>query len=286
LAVARAAEDAGFDGVWVPDHLINLTRPTAGVLECWTVLAAVAAATTRIHVGPLVIATPLRHPPLLAKQAGTLSDLAPGRLSLGLGSGGFTYDASCAQLGIAPLPATERVEHVAETIRCLRRVLNDDPAEVAGRFATVTGARIYPRPTAPIPIVVAAERPRRLALAARLADGWSCPRPEHLEAGLAALEHAGRARDTITVSAYVVTVIAENDPAAARVLAGAGRAAHAVGNVEEHHIVGGPRRVVARIADFVSRGVDELVLDLRGTPHLEAIALLEQAVLPQLRVES
>lgn len=279
LAVARAAEAAGLDAVWVPDHLINLGRPTAGVLECWTVLSAVAAATTRVRVGPLVIATPLRHPALLAKQAATLCDLAAGRVTLGLGAGGFTYAAACRQLGIAPLSPHERVVHVAETIDCLRRLLGDDPADVAGRFVAARGARVFPRPSTPIPVVVAAERPRMLRLAARLADGWNCPRPEGLEAGMAALARAGRARDSITISAYVVTVIAENDAAAARALARAGRAAHAFGNVEQHHIVGGPARVIERIADFARRGAEELVIDLRGTPPLEAIELFRREVL-------
>jgi coenzyme F420-dependent glucose-6-phosphate dehydrogenase len=231
----------------------------------------------------MVIATPLRHSPLLAKQAATLCDLAPGRVALGLGAGGFTYDDACAQLGIAPLSVGDRVAHVAETIRCVRTMLADDPADIAGRFVTVTGARVFPRPAQPMPIIVAAERPRMLRMAARLADGWNCGRPEYLEAGLAALARAGREPSTIQVSAYVVTVIAENDAAAAHALSRAGRAAHAFGNLEQHHIVGGPARVIERIADFVRRGVDELVLDLRGTPQLEAIALLAREVLPRVR---
>lgn len=278
LAVARAAEAAGFAGVWVPDHLVNLSRPTAGVLECWTVLSAVAAATTRVQVGPLVIVTPLRHAGLLAKQVATLADVAPGRVTLGLGSGGFTYDEACRQLGFAPLAAGARVAHVAETIDYLRAVLANDPASFAGRFFQANDARVFPRPAQTVPIVIGAERPQMIHVAARLADGWNCPRPEHLETGIAALARAGRARGTIQISAYVVTVIGENDAAAERALARAGRAAHAFGDVTQHHIVGGPARVRDRIADFARRGADELVLDLRGTPHLEAIELLAGAL--------
>jgi alkanesulfonate monooxygenase SsuD/methylene tetrahydromethanopterin reductase-like flavin-dependent oxidoreductase (luciferase family) len=282
LAVARAVERAGFDAAWVPDHLVNQSRPRAGVLECWTVLAALAGVTQRLRLGPLIVATPLRHPPLLAKQVATLDNVAPGRITLGVGAGGFTYHAACAQLGITPLAASERVVHVEETIRCVRALLTDDPASIATRFVRVTEARVFPRPAQPIPIVVAAHRPRMLELAARLADGWNCPLPEHLEAGLTALARAGRERSTIEVSAYVVAVVAENAEAAARALARAGRAAHAFGDVTAHHIVGGPQRVIDRIADFVRRGADHLVLDLRGTPHLEAIELLAREVLPHL----
>jgi alkanesulfonate monooxygenase SsuD/methylene tetrahydromethanopterin reductase-like flavin-dependent oxidoreductase (luciferase family) len=278
LSVARAAEEAGFEGLWVPDHLLNLSRPTAGVLECWMVLAAVAAVTTRVRIGPLVVATPLRHPPLLAKQAATLCDLAPGRVVLGLGAGGFTYEEACRQLGIGALSAGDRVVHVRETIQCIRAMLSQESADFTGRFLAVTGARIFPRPEQMPPIILAAERSQMLQVTARLADGWNCPRPADLEVGLAALELAGRARASIDVSTYVVTVIAETDAAAAAALVRAGRGAHAFGDVEQHHIVGSPTRVIERIAEFARRGVNELVLDLRGTPHLEAIELLAETI--------
>src|SRR5262245_24508103 len=99
ITAAQAAERIGLEGVFVPDHLLNLSRPEAGVLECWTVLAAVASATVRLKVGTLVLTTPFRHGPLVAKQVATLDAIAPSRIVLGLGSGGFTYEATCAQFG-------------------------------------------------------------------------------------------------------------------------------------------------------------------------------------------
>jgi alkanesulfonate monooxygenase SsuD/methylene tetrahydromethanopterin reductase-like flavin-dependent oxidoreductase (luciferase family) len=282
LAVAQAAERAGFDGVCVPDHLVNLTRPQAGVLECWTVLAAVAAATERVRVGPLVIATSFRHPPFLAKQAATLDSIAPGRVVLGLGAGGFAYHATCAQMGLAALSGRDRVTHVEETITCVRQLLAADPVDLSGRFFRTTGARIYPRPERPIPIVVAARRPRMLELTARLADGWNCPLPHELEAGLAALAAHGRRPDTIEVSAYVIAVAAESDAAARHALARAGGAVRMFGDVERHHLWGGPARILDRVRDLARRGAGHLVLDLRGAPRLEAIALLACEVLPHL----
>jgi len=282
LDVARAAERAGFDGAWVPDHLVNLASAESGVLECWTVLAAVAAVTERMFLGTLVISTPFRHPPLLAKQAATLAALAPERLVLGLGAGGFTYDEACAQLGFGPLPPRDRVAHVEETILCLRRLWGEDPADFGGRFAQTLGSRLYPRPAQPIPIVVAARRPGMLRLAARLADGWNCPLPAELDAGLAAIERCGRDRGSIEVSAYVVTVPGANDDEARRALVRAGRAAQAFGDVERHHLFGSPGRMLDRIADFLRRRVDHLVLDVRGTPHEEAVDLLAREVLSRL----
>jgi len=282
LAAAAAAERVGLDGVFVPDHLLNVARPPAGVLECWTVLAALAARTTRVKLGTLVLATPFRHPPLLAKQAATLDAIAPGRIVLGLGAGGFTYAAACAQLGFTPLTPGARVAHVEETIACVRTLLGHDPADFAGTFARAEAARIYPRPGAAIPIIVAARQPRMLALAARAADGWNCPLPQELEAGLAALAAHGRQPETLEVSVYTIAVVGGTDADARRALARAGPAAQAFGDVEAHHLFGAPDRVRDRMADLVRRGADHIVLDIRGTPVPDALDLFAREVRPHL----
>ena len=282
VAAATAAERAGLHGVFVPDHLLNVARPAAGVLECWTVLAALAAVTERVKLGTLVLTTPFRHPPLLAKQVATLDAIAPGRILLGLGAGGFTYAQACAQFGFARLSARHRVAHVEETITCLRRLLHDDPASCDGVFVSADGARIHPRPAAAVPIIVAARRPGMLALAARLADGWNCPLPHELEVGLAAIAAHGRTRDTLEVSVYVITVIGGTEADARRALTRAGAAAQAFGDVEAHHLFGTPDRVRDRIADFGRRGADHLVLDIRGAPIPEALDLLTREVLAPL----
>lgn len=282
LAAARAAERAGLAAVWAPDHLLNAGRPRAGVLECLAVLAAVASATERVRVGTLVLATPLRHPPLLAKQLASIEALAPGRLVVGLGAGGMTYPAACAQLGFEPLSGAERVAHVAETAACLRALWRDDPAHFEGRFARAHGARVHPRPARPVPIVLAARRPRMLALAARIADGWNCPLPQELEVGLAALERHGRARHTIHVSAFSICVIGESEAAARRALDRAGPAAQLFGDVERHHVFGAPEQAAARIADLARRGAGEVALDVRGLPAAEAAELLARDVLPRV----
>jgi alkanesulfonate monooxygenase SsuD/methylene tetrahydromethanopterin reductase-like flavin-dependent oxidoreductase (luciferase family) len=282
LRAARAAERAGFDALYVPDHLTNLGAPRAGVLECWTALAALAAATERAAIGPLVLTTPFRWPPLLAKQAATLDAIAPGRVVLGLGAGGFTYEATCSQLGFPRLAPGERVAHVEETIACVRALLASDPARFEGRFARAEGARVWPRPAKPIPIVLAASRPRMLALAAREADGWNCPLPHELEAGLAAFARAGRARETLAVSVFSIAVVAESDAAARRALERAGRGAQLFGDVETHHLFGGPERACARLRDLARRGADEVVLDVRGLPVDEAVDVVAREVLPGL----
>src|SRR5690606_6872812 len=84
---AREAEAIGFDFVWLDDHAAHPARPRAPWSEVWTALAGLAAATTRVRLGPLVANVILRHPVLLARQARTVEQIAGGRLEVGLGAG-------------------------------------------------------------------------------------------------------------------------------------------------------------------------------------------------------
>src|SRR5664279_2234644 len=102
--MARAIEAVGFDAVWVGDHLLYRWDGIAearGPWECWTMLAAIAAVTSRITLGPLVASTSFHAPAMLAKQAATVDEISGGRLILGLGAGwneteyaafGFPFD--------------------------------------------------------------------------------------------------------------------------------------------------------------------------------------------------
>ncbi len=282
LDAARAAERAGLAAAWVPDQLLNVGRPEAGVLPCEAVLAAVAAVTTRISLGPLVLTTPFRHPPMLAKQMAGIEALAPGRLLLGLGAGGMTYADAADALGFERLSGADRVAHVEETIDCLRTLWREDPADFEGRFAWARATRIHPRPLTHVPIVLAAEGPRMLELTARKADAWSCPRPWGLAEGLDRLEALGRPRDSLDVSVFAIAVLGANEADAAAALKRAGPSAQLFGDVEEHHVFGGPERAAARIAKLHAEGAAQITLDPRGRPAPESIDLLVREVLPLL----
>ncbi len=281
-AAAVAAEAAQMDGIWVPDHLVNEARPQAGVLECWTALSALAVATKEVPIGPLVLVSGFRHPPLLARQAATLEAIAPGRLRIGLGTGGFTYQATCAQLDFEERQPAARVAHCEETIRCLREHWAAGDAGSQGSLPEPALARGYPLARQSMPIILAARRPAMLRLTARMADGWNCPLPSELVTGLATIESAGRTRESIHTSVFAILVTGSNENEARRALARAGPSAQLFGDVEEHHLFGSPARLLERIHELGRNGANEITIDVRGMPAVEAIDLLSREVLPHL----
>lgn len=266
--LARAAEDAGLDGIWIPDHLVPLRPDGPPPLECWTLLAALAGATSTIRVGSLVLVLPLRDPGLLALQARTLAAVAPGRLVLGVGLGGFTYRRAAASLGIATHDLAARGGALADALQHLRAALPGD----AARPGLWVGGR----------------SPDALAAAARAADGWNCPFAAELEPRLrdldAACAAAGRDPRSLARSVYALAAIARTEDEARRRAASSAAMAKLFGDLEREHVFGTPARAAERLRALAALGVEEIALHLAGghAERLDAIALLGREVLPLL----
>ncbi|MGI8781371.1 MAG: LLM class flavin-dependent oxidoreductase, partial [Solirubrobacteraceae bacterium] len=130
LALARAAEAAGFDAIWLGDHLLYRGgRPETGPWEAWTLLAALAAATDRVTLGPLVACAGFHPPGLLAKMAATIDEVSGGRFVLGLGAG-WNRDEFAA-FGI---PYDHRVSRFEEGFAIVRGMLAGERVTLDGRF--------------------------------------------------------------------------------------------------------------------------------------------------------
>jgi probable F420-dependent oxidoreductase len=212
-AMAVAAEESGLDSVWGADHVIfREGDETTGIHECWTVLTAVAAVTSRVEIGPLVLALPFRNPALTAKMAAELDEVSGGRLILGLGCGWHRpeFDAF-------GYPFEHRVSAFAEGLEILVPLLRGERVTFDGRYHRATDAELRPSPIRPggPPILIAGKKPRMLSLVARWADQWNAawygaPREAHeLRERLTnlhgALDAAGRdpASLEITVGIFV-----------------------------------------------------------------------------------
>lgn len=140
--MAALIESAGFDSVWVGEHLLyEIDGARVGPWEAWSVLAAVAATTERVEIGPLVAALPFHNPALLAKQAATVDEISGGRLVLGIGAGWNQLEFRAFGL-----PFDRRVDRFAEGFEILRRLLAGERVEFHGEFHDVTGAELLPRP--------------------------------------------------------------------------------------------------------------------------------------------
>jgi alkanesulfonate monooxygenase SsuD/methylene tetrahydromethanopterin reductase-like flavin-dependent oxidoreductase (luciferase family) len=173
------ADEGGFDGCWVIDHLAPLGPDRTGdVFEAWTLLAALAQATRRVRLGCLVTDNTHRHPGLLAKMAATVDHLSGGRLDVGLGAGGDAFVD--AMLGLPVLPAGERVARLAEACQVLERLWREPVATYAGRYYRLEQAVANPkplqRPHPPLWIGSSGER-RGLRVVAEHADVWTSANP-------------------------------------------------------------------------------------------------------------
>lgn len=171
---ARRAEDLGFDSIWLFDHLWPLSggkeRP---VMECWTTLAYLAAATERITIGTLVTRSSLRHPALLVKMAATVACIAPGRLVVGIGSGDEMSRDENEAFGIEYFAGDERIDQFEETVTVLMRSLHEPEVTLGGDFVSLESFRLSPRPPTPPRVWVGGRSADATAIAGRLADGWN-----------------------------------------------------------------------------------------------------------------
>jgi alkanesulfonate monooxygenase SsuD/methylene tetrahydromethanopterin reductase-like flavin-dependent oxidoreductase (luciferase family) len=170
--LARLAEDGGVDSLWLTDHFFHRGDGAAvgtetGYHEPWTLLGALAAITTRVELGTLVLSTSFRPAGLLAKMAATADDVAGGRLILGLGCG--WHEPEYQAFGY---PFDHRVGRFEEALRIIAPFVRSDRVTFEGQYQQVRGAAILPPPIRPIPILVAATGERMVRLTVELADAW------------------------------------------------------------------------------------------------------------------
>jgi alkanesulfonate monooxygenase SsuD/methylene tetrahydromethanopterin reductase-like flavin-dependent oxidoreductase (luciferase family) len=193
-------EAAGYEGLWSWDHFTTKGSRPNTVLEAWTTLTAMAALTSRVTLGTFVANVMNRHPAVLARMAATFQEVSGGRLVIGIGIGGHPREHR--QYGI-PFPGIpERVARLEEAIAVLRALWTGGPVDLPGPFYPLHEAIALPPADPRPPIIVGAQSPAGVRLAARVGDGWTCPperfarlQPIYREA----LDGAGRDRSTVRV---------------------------------------------------------------------------------------
>ena len=169
----RYFEELGFDSIWHCDHLLRPNDPTAPLFEAWTLLAAMAAETSRIRLGVLVSSNVLRHPALLAQEAITVDHISEGRLEVGIGCGWFEEEHE--RFGIPLYEPGVRVDKFSEALEIIDPLLRGETVSYEGRHYQLSQARLRPLPVQSPrpPLTLAAHGPRMLRISARYADRWN-----------------------------------------------------------------------------------------------------------------
>jgi probable F420-dependent oxidoreductase len=167
--MARAAEEVGFESIWVGDHyLYRDARGERGPWEAWALLAGLAAVTERVKLGPLVACLGFHTPAALAKTAATVDEISGGRLVLGVGAG--WNEAEFRAFG---LPFDHRVSRFEEAFEIVRRLLGGERVTFSGRYHSVEDAVLLPAPRRRVPLMVGANGPRMLAIALPHVQAWN-----------------------------------------------------------------------------------------------------------------
>ena len=257
--LALMIERDGWDGLWYADHYMPNApddQPLAGdMLECFSVLAGLAASVPRLRLGSMVAPTTVHHPAVLANRAATIDNISNGRFILGIGAGWQVNEHKA--YGIDLFEPRDRVTRFGESIEIISRLLSEDRVDFAGKHFTITNAPCEPKPVQkPLPLLVGSGSPRMLKFTARFAQGWNTwgtptTTPEVLARLNHACELAGRDPQTIHKTTQALVYIV-NDPAKVDAVRATAPA--------KSSLVGTTAQLTEMIGQYVDLGFDEFLL--------------------------
>jgi alkanesulfonate monooxygenase SsuD/methylene tetrahydromethanopterin reductase-like flavin-dependent oxidoreductase (luciferase family) len=254
LAMAQAAEAVGFDSIWVGDHLLYRDDDgrERGPWDAWTLLAALAVATERVRLGPLVACTAFHPPGLIARMAATLAEVSGGRFVLGLGAG--WNEEEFRAFG---LPYDHRVSRFEESFTIIRRLLAGERVTLEGTHVQAQDAVLIPAPPARPALMIGSNGARMLGIALPHVEVWNTWYEDfgNSAEGFASLNErisdaarlAGRDPAEIERSACVYVALDGSD---------AGRATTS----EAPPLEGSPQQLASTLSDFADAGADEAIL--------------------------
>jgi F420-dependent oxidoreductase-like protein len=260
----RLFEELGFDSVWDCDHFQQPSRPQGPYFEGWTLLAALAAETSRIRVGVLVTSNTFRHPALLAKEAATVDHVSGGRLEIGIGAGWYVPEHEA--FGLEFPPPAELVARFREAVEVVDLLLRQDVTTYEGRYYRLKDAPFRPGPVQKPrpPLTLGAHGPKMLRIVAEYADRWNSHgsvaemrrRNEILDEHCAAI---GRDPASIIRSLYGWSTLLPTDPWQ---------------SVEAfQHVVGSYREA----------GIDEFIIDAPRDDQFGVLERVAADLIPALR---
>ena len=270
--MARLADEAGFDSLWVGDHLLYrlASGESRGPWEAWTLLAGLAAATERIAIGPLVASTSFHAPAMIAKLAAGVDEISGGRLILGLGAGWNQREYEAFGF-----PFDHRISRFEEAFTIIRTLLRDGAIDFEGTYFQVRECELLPRPARPggPPLLIGSSGPRMLAITMPYADAWNAWYDDTANAptGVAALRE--RVDDAVRVAGRDPAEVERSVAAYVRLSGGTGRIRGAADAVETQPLEGPPEVLAETFRAYAAEGIGhlQLVLDPITIGSIEAL---------------
>jgi F420-dependent oxidoreductase-like protein len=290
LAVARTAEETGFDAFFRSDHYLTMGGDgLPGPTDAWVTLAGLARDTERVRLGTLVSSATFRQPGPLAIAVAQVDAMSSGRVELGLGAG--WYDDEHSAYGIPFPPLGERFERLEEQLAIVTGLWStpvDDRFSYRGRHYTLTDSPALPKPVqrpGP-PVIVGGGGPTRTPrLAARYASEFNLPfsplgfTKEQFDRVRSACEAAGRDPATMGFSAALVLCCGSDEAELSR---RAGRIGREAGELRENGAAGTPSEVVDKLAAYAELGAGTAYLQVLDLDDLDHVKLVAEEVAPRL----
>lgn len=280
LTMARTAEDVGLDSLWLGDHLLydlpgGITR---GPWEVWTSLAAIAAVTSRIEIGPLVASTGFHTPAMLAKQAATVDAISGGRLVLGLGAG--WNEREYRAFGH---PFDRRVSRFEEAFTVIRTLLREGRVDFHGRFYDVDDCVLDPMPVRPggPPLMLGSVGPRMLGIGLPHVDAWNVWWSDYGNSAAGFGELRERVEEAAAAAGREPGEVAATAAVLVQLPDGGGRLMGETYNRPVAPVVGTPQAIAEHVHAMAEAGAShvQLVLDPITEQSIqvvgEAVALLD-----------
>lgn len=272
---ALAAEEAKFDSIWTFDHLWPLSggkqRP---ILECWSSLAWLAAATERITVGTMVTRSTLRHPVLLAKLVATVGAIAPGRVVVTIGSGDELSRRENEAYGLPYFSGEDRTDQLRSTVDVVTSYLTQNEISLDDDFVTARSLPTSPATTPRPEVWLGGRSDEVIQIAADLADGWNGWGGSPAQFARDARRVSGLTDRSVYLTWAGLVLPAESD-------------AEALARLEKprgDRIVGGPDTVAAALNGFVESGASHLVLTHVKGWDPDSLRAFARDVRPRIRV--
>ena len=290
VTASREFEAMGYDSLWVCDHLYGPQSPQIPILEAWSLLAGLAAATEKVELGTLVTPAGMRNAAHLGKVIATVDNIAGGRVIPGLGGGWMQREFT--DFGVPFLSTKERLGQLRETVTLLKRMWTEDEVTFEGKYIQAEHLVCEPKPPRKMPILIGGGGEQvTMKLAAKEADIWNnqavqqARLPHKIDVLKQHCADIGRPFEEVTVSQQCLVTIAPDEDSAGPMIATAKKifGGHLGDPEGPLAIAGSPARVIEQIQKHIDLGCTMFLMEFFGRDTREPAALFAEQVLPAFK---